>query len=191
MPTNDIQRLIERYKAAIAGFNNKDESSHESRQELENLRWEELLPLVYRLRARAVLTGDFIIGCWRESEEYRLVAEQQASTEISALFRAAAQAGLKTVGLRRVDLRTSVRRLTTRLLNSRVATAPVVPHDGMSSLTVWNSLLALEVQLRSLRQSNQATSLPLAWVALEVELWTIRLRREARSLLLALVALEA
>jgi hypothetical protein len=84
MPTNNTQRLTDRYKAAIAAFN-KDEPFHESRQELETLRWEERLPLVYRLRARAVLTGDFIIGCWREREEEELclVPEQETYTWMS------------------------------------------------------------------------------------------------------------
>lgn len=97
MSTNDIRRLIERYKAAIAA-SNKDESCHESRRELESLRWEEQLPLVYRLRARALLTGDFIIGCWRESEEEehrRLAADQAAYTEIGAVIVSGSTIGWK------------------------------------------------------------------------------------------------
>ena len=85
MPTNDeTQRLLtQRYKAATADFNN--DKSYEVRQELESLRWEEQLPLVYRLRARALLTGDVIVGCWREIEEdHCLAAEQSAYTEIGA-----------------------------------------------------------------------------------------------------------
>jgi hypothetical protein len=96
MPTNNTERLTERYKAAIAAFN-RDESSYESRQELKNLRWEERLPLVYRLRARAALTGDFIIGCCREREEgeHYLLAEQQACTEISAGVSSSTASGLE------------------------------------------------------------------------------------------------
>jgi hypothetical protein len=89
MPMNDeTQRLLtRRYKAAVADFNN--DKSYKSLQELEALRWEEQLPLVYRLRARALLTGDVIVGCWREIEEeeqeqHRMAAEQSAYTEIGA-----------------------------------------------------------------------------------------------------------
>jgi hypothetical protein len=95
MPTSNTQRLTERYKAAISDFH-KNDSCHESRQELETLRWEEQLPLVYRLRARAVLTGDFIIGCWRAGEEeHRLAAEQEAYDEISAAVSSSSTGGLE------------------------------------------------------------------------------------------------
>jgi hypothetical protein len=83
MPPNDeTQRLLTaRYKTAVADFLNKNETSLESRrQELENMRWEEQVPLVYRLRARALLTGDFVVGCWRGGEEEE--HEQQAFAKI-------------------------------------------------------------------------------------------------------------
>jgi hypothetical protein len=81
--SDDIKRLIARYKAAIVDFNNKNGSSLEiCRQELEALRWEEQLPLVYRLRARALPTGDFVVGCWRGGEEEE--HEQQVFAKIGA-----------------------------------------------------------------------------------------------------------
>jgi hypothetical protein len=90
--SDDIKRLIARYKAAIVDFNNKNGSSLEiCRQELEALRWEEQVPLVYRLRARALLTGDFVVGCWRGGEEEH---EQQAFAEIGAGVEGSTMRGL-------------------------------------------------------------------------------------------------
>jgi hypothetical protein len=106
-PNDDIRRLTARYKAAIVDFNNKNGSSLEScRQELETLRWEERLPLVYRLRARALLTGDVIIGCWRggeegeeeEEEQHCLAAELQAYAGIGAGDSSCTTSGLEVEG---------------------------------------------------------------------------------------------
>jgi len=86
MPPNDVTQrsLTQRYKTAIADILNKNETSLAScRQELETLRWEEQLPLVYRLRARALLTGDFVVG-WRKGGEEEEEEEQQAFAEIGA-----------------------------------------------------------------------------------------------------------